>query len=454
MKLHRPSLPTRVLAAGVAALLLLVLASASLAEPIAPASLPEPFLWNKLGSPDEIRNSEIGAGFELREDQGDVLFSQDAMFGGALRTTGGTANTGPVGGYLEMSPDDFFPADRTRGTVEFWVQKQVERLIPYQSPLVTFFGHIWYGPGLQMIAFYWDDMDKNPLSAYILTSPTSAILARDYGWGAVPTGQWVHVAMVWDGAGIDGSADDLRIYRDGVLTASHQGRFDLVYDQRCNFGYQGGPDYCRIPAARAVKVLGNHEGRRLRGCQTPSGYCPAAAMDNLVVWDYAKTDFSGRWEETPIPVTPVLCQGQPTTLRGSAGHDVLVGTANADVIAGLGGNDTISGGAGDDLICGGDGNDTLAGGPGNDVLAGDAGHDALAAGGGDDRLEGGAGNDTLFGREGSDVLNGGDGNDTLMGRGGLDTLDGGSGNDTCTDAAGTPMQRCERRLIESSQVDE
>ena len=98
-------------------------------------------LWNRLGDAQQVQNSEIGPGFELHEENGDVLF-EDGVFGGALATTGGTASTGPAGGYLLISPDEFFPADKTRGTVELWIQKQIPRLIPFETPLLTLFGRI------------------------------------------------------------------------------------------------------------------------------------------------------------------------------------------------------------------------------------------------------------------------------------------------------------------------
>lgn len=68
-------------------------------------------LWNRLGSTDEVLNSDFGPGFTIQTDGGEVLFV-DGRFGSALATTGGTASTGPAGGYLLMNPDDFFPADK------------------------------------------------------------------------------------------------------------------------------------------------------------------------------------------------------------------------------------------------------------------------------------------------------------------------------------------------------
>lgn len=145
------------------------------------------------------------------------------------------------------------------------------------------------------------------------------------------------------------------------------------------------------------------------------------------------------------------------------GDDVLVGTADADLIEGFGGNDTLTGMAGDDVIRGFDGDDSLFGnrgddeisggigddyieaglgddlvygGAGADVLLGFAGNDLMFGQLGDDTLKGGAGADELSGNEGDDIVQGGSGHDTLFGQAGDDAMNGGSGNDTMDGGAG------------------
>lgn len=95
-----------------------------------------------------------------------------------------------------------------------------------------------------------------------------------------------------------------------------------------------------------------------------------AGTDNYVLLD--------TWD--PIPAA-VAVGG------GTAGADLMVGTAAAQTLDGLGGNDvlaafhtganTLNGGLGDDLLLGGDGADTLDGGAGNNVLAGGKGGDSF-----------------------------------------------------------------------------
>ncbi|MGE3324461.1 MAG: peroxidase family protein [Acidimicrobiia bacterium] len=140
-----------------------------------------------------------------------------------------------------------------------------------------------------------------------------------------------------------------------------------------------------------------------------------------------------------------LCAGLAVTvdlgLGGvpTAGDDVIMGTAGADVINALGGNDTVCGNGGIDTINGAEGNDSLYGGDGNDILTGGIGSDQLYGDANDDTLNGGedadylvgaAGNDTLNGDNGDDYLDGGDNNDTLNGGRGGDQLFGYGGDDT------------------------
>jgi hypothetical protein len=99
--------------------------------------------------------------------------------------------------------------------------------------------------------------------------------ANDVAWDQVPMYQWVHVAFVWDVGGIGGTQDRLRIYRDGVLVAANQDDFATVRQD-----------------SRIVKILGHHAYSRFGQ--------PTAYLDNLKVWNYAKTDFSDRFIESPF----------------------------------------------------------------------------------------------------------------------------------------------------------
>lgn len=126
---------------------------------------------------------------------------------------------------------------------------------------------------------------------------------------------------------------------------------------------------------------------------------------------------------------PIMCFGQPATIVGTPGDDILNGTNGADVIVGLGGHDRINGRGGDDLICGGDGNDRLSGADGHDRITGQDGDDTIIGGALDDELWGGVGEDLLMGGGGNDHLHGQQDKDNLIGGWDDDTIWGGDGDD-------------------------
>jgi len=133
-----------------------------------------------------------------------------------------------------------------------------------------------------------------------------------------------------------------------------------------------------------------------------------------------------------------------TTIRGTAGNDVIVDLDGANRIDGRGGNDTICTGAGADVINGGDGNDVIFAGDGKNRVDGGNGDDIVMTMGGDDTLVGGAGADALYAGPGNNSLSGGAGNDGLSAGDGNDKLDGGKDFDTALPGLGIDTVRnCE-----------
>ncbi|MDH4171060.1 MAG: hypothetical protein OEW42_15855 [Acidimicrobiia bacterium] len=164
----------------------------------------------------------------------------------------------------------------------------------------------------------------------------------------------------------------------------------------------------------------------------------------------------------PAAAAAPTCGGQPATIVGTAGDDVIIGTDGHDVIHTGAGNDTIAGLQGRDIICsgtgddlvragtgadrvlagGGDdrvdtgtGDDMVRGGPGDDTLRGQQGNDRLLGNGGNDTVGGGSGVDRLFANDGDDQVLGHDGKDTLRGGPGADVMDGGPGDDLVVGSA-------------------
>ena len=123
-----------------------------------------------------------------------------------------------------------------------------------------------------------------------------------------------------------------------------------------------GPRRGRIAASRRERVPGIRGSSRL----IVSGIVVALGATSFVVASAAD-----------IEIAPTLCSSSSSTIRGTAGNDVLVGTSRNDIIWGGGGDDVISGLQGNDRLCGVDGNDRLYGGSGDDYLDGGVGTDIL-----------------------------------------------------------------------------
>lgn len=118
------------------------------------------------------------------------------------------------------------------------------------------------------------------------------------------------------------------------------------------------------------------------------------------------------------------------SVSGTAGDDLLEGTAGRDIMCGRGGNDVLEAFRGRDVVRGGTGDDQTEGGPGADELRGQEGADLLVGLAGDDRGFGGQGVDRLIGNAGNDLLNPGKGVDDLT--------EGGDGRDVIVLVDGKP----------------
>jgi predicted acyl esterase len=132
----------------------------------------------------------------------------------------------------------------------------------------------------------------------------------------------------------------------------------------------------------------------------------------------------------------VCARGGDDDVRGGAGDDRILAQAGDDRVRGGPGRDRILGTGGSDRLVGGAGRDSIGGGTGDDRIDGGGGADSLRGGAGDDRLKGEAGDDFLAGQNGHDVLRGGTGDDTLRGGRGRDTLRGGQGDDRVSGGRG------------------
>jgi hypothetical protein len=197
-----------------------------------------------------------------------------------------------------------------------------------------------------------------------------------------------------------------------------------------------------IFAVRAIDADGNVDASPAIWSWTLVPLC--GGFNTPTIW----VDYNGIIRGGPNSgqfVTPDA-SGTLLVINGTAGNDIIFGTAanpfddnpfNGDLINGLGGNDLICGGLGADTIRGGAGRDTLYGNFGNDTLEGEGDNDSLFGGEQNDILRGGTGADQLNLGSGSDLAEGGPGNDTFNGGIPLngpepDIFDGGTGTDSAS----------------------
>jgi len=267
--------PTRVralLVAGMSALALVV--GSSVGEAARPARA-QIELWNHLNGTWSVRHSVVGSGFRV---VGTPVF-RDGLFGRSV----GVLDDESV---LLMPSSEFFGPDNRQGTVTVLLKKRMVSSVPYETPLPGVFGSQPYdfqdawcaaepvkNPGGDSctnyaVAAVWGDGVSGPAGLYlqVIDAEGTWHQAVDAGFNtsAVPVGRWVRATFVWDIRGIRGSADTLRIYRDGRLVARHSEPI---------------ADVVQLPTP--VALAGAHAAYRLSG--------PALLFDELVVLDRAVT---------------------------------------------------------------------------------------------------------------------------------------------------------------------
>lgn len=319
--------------------------------------------WNRLGDASQVTDSAIGP---------DAIYKGGGRFGAGV--FGGAFFAGAQEDARIQVPKQG-AINGSAGTIEFW-----GRLDGFPATI---------GSDYRPFFILDETEDRDDFSAAIGFGENNGIgggglVGRVSGHGTasgefgyweyddiLPDGgeNWHHYALVWDADGVDAIAGDRQValFVDGKLASAQWDTYlplDLhttpVDDTLLSLLYNSGAD-------------------------------GVAAMDNLKIWDHAKTDFSDRFVEG-------------FTRVGTPGADLLTGSEAGDDLRGLGGADRIVGRAGDDLLLGGCGSDVLCGGTDDDMLGG---------GRGDDRLMGGAGADVLCDGTGRDWLSGGSGSDVF-----------------------------------------
>jgi hypothetical protein len=233
-------------------------------------------VWNHLDGPWSVRHSVVGAGFDV---VGTPVFRR-----GKWGRSVGLADDESL---LLMSQRNFFGADRRQGTVSMFVKKRMVASVPYVTPFVGVFGQKPYDFQTEWcatnplknpngvsctnyaIGALWGDGLSGPAGLYFEVHDADDVTVHRavdpaFNTTAVPAFRWVHLLFVWDLDGIKGSADRMRLYRDGRLVARNTDPIDGV-----------------LSLPTPVSLDGTHATSRLTG--------PALLVDEVAVLHRAVT---------------------------------------------------------------------------------------------------------------------------------------------------------------------
>lgn len=212
-------------------------------------------LWNKLGSINEIGKSEIGPNGKA---VGPIDFGLVKFGNGVI----------PKDGNFESGVD--FPSsifNPESGTIEFWMK-------PFFAPKAFDYGVYGFinnayinSSWRQPIAWFWHNPNSIQVDFRFGRETGVALSFDDFN---PELNNPVHMALVWDRNGVEGTDETIRIYVDGIKRASSTSK---------NWGTDNSGE-SRI----ASGIDRNFSQNRF-------------ALDNIKVYKYPKTDFSDRENE-------------------------------------------------------------------------------------------------------------------------------------------------------------
>ena len=172
------------------------------------------------------------------------------------------------------------------GTIAVWY-KERQRPVAFQHNLYKLFDG---GFGLEsplQLANNAEDTLGNLSFAVIFGGEPNVVHAPF----SPPLDTWVHVAAVWDRAGIDGTSETARLYVDGVKVSA-------ITTSTWGTTFQG----------NRADIAGGGDFMEDR-----------FALDNLIIYDCAKTDLSDRFDEWPLETKQTLVIPTAAHLGGARG---------------------------------------------------------------------------------------------------------------------------------------
>jgi hypothetical protein len=258
-------------------------------------------LWNKLGSSHEVTHSASGPDlvfFDCRD-------AETPSFGRRCSTDvpGKLAyHRGVVGAAASVAGGPYFEEARVhtallrqsilnpeQGAVEVWY-RQTSDPVPFKHNPYRIFGGPYGLTGVDEVQLFSQDrLDSGDPRLHFSVffgeepppfTPPHVVAVRslaDHTEGypiSALNGQWIHIAGVWDRAGIAGTSDTVRLYVNGKIVAA---------STATNWGTTRCDDRRSARPAGACFL-------DVAGCNDTCAN--TFAVDNLKVWNYAKTDYS------------------------------------------------------------------------------------------------------------------------------------------------------------------
>ena len=194
-----------------------------------------------------------------------------------------------------------------RGTIELWINPKVPAPVPYQYGIFGFIGtpyHWAFGvPKSGNINLSWGDTvtGSGLMGTVLFDSAHAAHTPAEAAQFVATPFTPFHVAIAWDIAGIDGSNDTVRVYRDNILVGSTTDLWDPSGTEKYDLILGYGPD--------------------------SQGY-DKFITDNIKIWNYAKTNFSDRFDEQGNLAPTANANGPYTIPEGGSAQ--LDGSGSTD----------------------------------------------------------------------------------------------------------------------------
>lgn len=212
-------------------------------------------LWNELGSVEEIENSKFG--------ENGIIVGESYNFEPAYDGNG-YVRTATGDNYVNF-PGSVLQNLKEKGTVELWINPKVTNPIAYSYGVFALCGNI-FGTNSHVYIAWGDGTSGTGLYGSVNFDGTGHQTPFESEQFVAEVGTPFHVAICWDINGIDESQNTVRLYRNGELVNAINDTWD------------------------SENTTTNYEGFSLGLGPDGQGY-DKFIVDELKVWNYAKTNF-------------------------------------------------------------------------------------------------------------------------------------------------------------------